>query len=323
MRPIARLLPVILVLVVLSTLAAIAEPRADQGMVARIREEGFQRSQAMDILGYMADVLGPRLTLSEGMKRAQAWARLKMQQIGLENVVIEPFMDYGVSWDSEYVSLHIIEPVYQSITGYPLAHTPSTTGKLVLPVIAAEVRTKKDLHQYRGKLTGAAVLSTPPAGIDLEALAQGTPRRSADELTKLGEAVVPKPQRRPPPTAPVNPDLLKPEEIAEFYRAEGAAAILQTGGGRIGSVPGFARPGTKTDKWSREKSLESLPILAITPEHYNRMYRIVKRGIKVKVEIEVRNRLGEKVEQAANVIGEIPGTDRRDEIVMIGAHFDT
>jgi len=108
MRPIARLLPVILVLVVLSTLAAIAEPRADQGMVARIREEGFQRSQAMDILGYMADVLGPRLTLSEGMKRAQAWARLKMQQIGLENVVIEPFMDYGVSWDSEYVSLHMI-----------------------------------------------------------------------------------------------------------------------------------------------------------------------------------------------------------------------
>jgi Zn-dependent M28 family amino/carboxypeptidase len=77
------------------------------------------------------------------------------------------------------------------------------------------------------------------------------------------------------------------------------------------------------DKWSRAKSLESLPMMAVTPEHYNRMYRILKRGIPVRIEAEIRNRIGEKVEKAANVIGEIPGTDLADEIVMIGAHLDS
>ena len=90
-----------------------------------------------------------------------------------------------------------------------------------------------------------------------------------------------------------------------------------------GAVRGFSRPGTRQDNWSREGNLNSLPIIAVTPEHYNRMYRICQRGIPVKVELDVRNRMGEQIEMANNVIGEIPGTDLRDEIVMIGAHFDT
>jgi Zn-dependent M28 family amino/carboxypeptidase len=63
--------------------------------------------------------------------------------------------------------------------------------------------------------------------------------------------------------------------------------------------------------------------VAVTPEHYNRMYRILKRGIPVKVEVDVRNRIGERREQALNIVGEIPGTDLANEVVMIGAHFDT
>jgi len=99
--------------------------------------------------------------------------------------------------------------------------------------------------------------------------------------------------------------------------------VFECRSGRPGLVRGFARPGTKQDKWSREKSLASLPIIAVTPEHYNRMYRILKRNIPVLVKIEVRNSLGKSVEKACNVLGEIPGTDLREEVVMIGAHFDT
>ncbi len=88
-------------------------------------------------------------------------------------------------------------------------------------------------------------------------------------------------------------------------------------------VRGFSRPGANEDHWSREKTLNTLPIVAVTPEHYNRMFRILKRGLPVKIEVEVRNRVGEKVEKAANVIGEIPGTDLADEIVMVGAHYDS
>ena len=292
-------------------------------MVAKIREEGFQRSQVMDMAGYMVDVLGARLTLSDHMKRAQAWVKDKMDKIGLANTVIEPFMDYGVSWDNEYVSLHMLEPDYQPMVGFPLAHTPGTNGKVAVFAVIADVQVKKDLEKYKGKLKGAAVLATPPAVIDLNALAQATPRRTAEELRQLEELITPAPPRAAAPPAPPNPDLLRPEEKMEFFRAEGAVAVLQCESGKLGAVRGFNRPGANSDRWSLEKSLASLPIIAITPEHYNRMYRILKRNLPVKVELEVRNRLGEQVEKAANVLGEIPGADLKDEIVMMGAHFDT
>ena len=299
-------------------------PQVDWDTVAKIREEGLQRSQVMDIVGYMTDVLGARLTLSEGMTRAQAWAKTKMEALGLENVVIEPFMDYGAAWDNEYFSLHMLEPDYQPMMGYPLAYTPGTKGKVAAPaVIASDIQTKKDFERYRGKLKGAAVLSTPPLALDMAALTQGVSRLTDAELKQMEEAVLPRPQRTPPPPSVPNPDLLKAEDRLEFFRAEGAVAVLQCEGGQPGIVRAFSRPGANEDKWSREKTLKTLPLIAVTPEHYNRMYRILKRGIPVKVEVEVRNRVGEKVEKASNVVGEIPGTDLAGEVVMLGAHFDS
>jgi carboxypeptidase Q len=189
--------------------------------------------------------------------------------------------------------------------------------------MASDIQTKKDLDRYRGKLKGAAVLITPPFTLDMAALTQGVARRTPEEMKQMEETVVPTPQRPATPPPPPNPDLLKPEEKLEFFRAEGAAVVLQCESGMPGAVRGFARPGTKDDKWSREKTLGTLPIIAVTPEHYNRMCRILKRNIPVKIEAEVRNRVGEKVEKAANVVGEFPGTDLADEVVMVGAHFDS
>jgi len=297
--------------------------QADPDIVAKIREEGFQHSQVMDIAGYMTDVLGARLTLSEDMKRAQSWVKDKMDQIGLVNIVVEPFMDYGVTWDNEYVSLHMLEPDYQPMVGFPLTHTPGTNGKITCPAVIVDVKTRKELDEFKGRLSGAVILSTPPAEIDLARMAQATPRRSAEELKQLEEDVIPKPQRRARPSGPPNPDLLELQEKIDFFKSEGALAVFECRSGKPGLVRGFSRPGTKNDKWSLEKSLDCLPIIAVTPEHYNRMYRILERGIGVKVELEVRNQLGKMVEKACNVLGEIPGTDLAHEVVMIGAHFDT
>jgi hypothetical protein len=277
----------------------------------------------MDTAGYMCDVLGARLTLSEDMKRAQTWAKKKMEEIGLVNITIEAFMDYGVTWDNEYFSLHMLKPDYQLLVGYPLTHTPSTPGKITCPAVISNIQTKADLEKFRGRLTGAVVLSTPPAAIDTEALARATPRRTQEELKQLEENVIPRTRRRRGEAALPSPERLNDEEKIAFYRQEGVSAILECRSGRLGAVRGFSRPGTTKDNWSREKSLSSLPIVAVTPEHYNRMYRILERGIPVEVALEVKNRLGEKIEQACNVIGEIPGTDKSDETVMIGAHFDT
>jgi hypothetical protein len=321
MKRIRRTILTVTVILALAALSSTAQFKADPDLIARIREEGLQRSQVMDIAGYIVDVLGARLTNSQHMKRAQAWLKSKMTELGLENIAIEPFMDYGVTWDNEYFSLHLLEPDYQPMVGFPLSHTPGTNGKIACPAVIAEIQTKSDLAKFKGKLKGAAVLASPPVAIDQAALASGVNRLTAEDLKKLEENVVPPPPRPTPP--PANPELLKPEDKIAFYKAEGALLVLQCDGGRPGLVRGFSRPATKDDKWSREMSLDSLPIIAVTPEHYNRMYRILKRGIPVKIEVEVRNTLGEKVEKAANVIGEIPGTDLRDEVVMMGAHFDS
>ena len=294
----------------------------DWPMVATIREEGLQRSRVMDLESYMTDVLGARLTLSEDMKRAQAWALAEMGRIGLVNVAAEPYMDYGVAWDNEYMSLHMLEPDYTPMVAYPLAHTPGTDGRQVAPAMIADIQSKEDITAMTGKLKGAVILISPPVTIDLAPLVNGVPRRTDEELRKLEEAVI-APVRPPAPRAVPNPNAVAPAERMAFLRAEGVVAVLQCESGWLGAVRGFARPGANADRWSREATLASPPIVAVTPEHYNRLYRILKRGIPARVEIEVRNRIGERVEKGVNLLGEIPGTDLKDEIVMIGAHFDT
>ncbi len=322
-RSTAALAAFLLVLLMLVPLASSADNSSavQCDAIARMREEGLQRSQVMDIAGYIVDVLGSRLTNSEAMKRGQAWAAEKMRSLGLENVVVEPFMDYGVAWDNEYFSLHMLEPDYTPMIGYPLTHTPGTKGRTSCPVVIADAVTRADLAKLKGKLKGAAVLDNPPLPVTPQTVSPWSDRMTDDDLRKMEENVFQRPARPTPP--PANPDVLKPEERMAFFRSEGAAVVFQCVYGRPGVVMGFSRPGVKEDKWSRKGIMDSLPIVAVTPEHYNRMYRIVKRGIPVRIEIEVRNRIGEKVEKAANVLGEIPGTDLKDEVVMIGAHFDS
>ncbi|HIL89785.1 MAG TPA: M20/M25/M40 family metallo-hydrolase [Gemmatimonadetes bacterium] len=305
------------------------EVAVDWDVVAQIREEGLQRSQIANTLSYMTDVLGARLTNSIAMDKAQRWAVEEMKRIGLNEINREPFMEYGISWDNEYVSIHLLEPDYQPMVGYPIAHTPGTNGKQELQAIIADVRTRQDLETLEGKIRGVAVLSTPPAIIDLSRFETGTPKRSAQEMRELTEAVVPPPPGPDPyfsrlyPDPPQNPNILTATERLAFYVKEGVAVVLESSSGWPGAVRGFARPGAKIDLWSREATMSSVPIVAVTPEHYNRMYRILRRGIPVSLEVEVRNSHGTSVEQASNVLGEIPGTDLAQEVVMMGAHFDT
>lgn len=107
-----RFRPVLATLLLAMT-ALTSGPEVDAVMVAKIREEGLQRSRVMDIAGYMTDVLGARLTVSEDMSRAQAWVQDEMRRIGFVNVPAEPFMDFGVTWDNTFTSLHMVAPDYQ------------------------------------------------------------------------------------------------------------------------------------------------------------------------------------------------------------------
>ena len=315
--------PVATALLLVATAAAATDPvPVDWPMVARIREEGLQRSRVMDYESYMADVLGARLTLSRDMQRAQAWLQGELTRLGLANVAAEPYMDYGVAWDNEYTSLHMLEPDYTPMVGYPLSHTPGTSGKVVAEAVIVDIQVKEDLDRYKGTLRGKAVLVTPPAPIDLAPLTNGVPRLTDADLRALEEKVI-APARPAPARQLPRPNAITAAEKLAFYKSEGAVAVLQCESGWLGAVRGFSRPGARDDGWSRAGIVASLPVIAITPEHYNRMYRILGRKIPVRVELEVRNRIGDKVEQAANIVGEIPGSDLRDEVVMLGAHFDT
>ena len=340
-RPALSPAPASVLLVTLLAIPAPAEPQnappadpaaafpVDRAMIARIREEGLKRSQLANTLSYMTDVLGGRLTNSDAMDRAQRWVTDEMERIGLVNVEREPFMPYGASWDNEFVSVHMTAPAYQPLVAYPIAHTPGTDGRMELDVVIADVRTRSDLASVRGRLRGMAVLSTPPPAIDLTRFATGTPRRSDEEMRRLAEDVIPPPPgpdtyfSRLYPDPPANPDILTAAERLAFYVEEGVALVLESNSGWPGAVRGFARAGARVDRWSREATLASVPVVAVTPEHYNRMYRVLRRGIPVAVEAEVRNRHGEAVTEARNVLGEIRGTDLADEVVMLGAHFDT
>lgn len=299
-----------------------ARPVVDWAMVARIREEGLHRSQVMEYEGYIADVLGARLTNSLDMQRAQQWALGEMRRLGLANVAAEPFMPYGVSWDNEYVSVHMLEPDYQPLVAYPIAHTPGTDGKLQVDAVIVDVQSRDDLARLRGTLRGKAVLVTPPAIVDMTPLVNGVQRYTDEQLAALERTTIAPPRPAPARVVP-NPNVPSAEEKMAFYKAERVAVVLQSESGWLGAVRGFSRPGSRNDQWSRAGNLAAPAIVAVTPEHYNRMYRILRRGISVKVEVEVRNRIGEQAFQAANLVGEIPGSDKADEVVMLGAHFDT
>ena len=114
----------------------------------------------------MTDVIDARLTNSKAMYQAQDWVVSEMKKMGLKNINKEPFMDYGVSWDNEFFSLHLLEPDYQPMLGYPIAHPPGIDGKEELSVVIANITTRDDLKKYKGKLKGKAVLSSPMPSVD-------------------------------------------------------------------------------------------------------------------------------------------------------------
>ncbi len=310
------------VLVFTSSFAFTIPSLVDWAMVARIREEGLQHSKVMEYESYIVDVLGARLTLSRDMQRAQVWALDEMKKMGLSQVNSEAYMDYGVTWDNEYVSAHMVAPDYMPLNAYPVAYTSSTLGKINADAIVVDLQSKEDFEIYRGKLKGKAVLISSPAVIDLQTLTNGVHRYNSEELIAL-EKIAITPIKSSPTRVIRNPTLITALERMAFLKSENVAVVLQTDGNRLGIVPGYSRPGVREDGWSAAGMRNSSPILAVTPEHYNRMYRILKRGIPVQIELEIKNKIGDKVEQALNLVGEIPGTDPKEGIVMVGAHFDT
>lgn len=297
---------------------SLAEDKADLAAIWKIKDEGLNRSQVMDILSYLTDVHGPRLTGSPNIRKAQEWAQKKFRDWGLENIHAERF-EFGRGWTLKKFSAHMVEPSYSPLIAFPKAWTPATHGVVRGEAIRVDINTEADLEKYRGKLKGLFVLTQPLRQVDAHFSAQGV-RYTDEELQTLG--TMPEPsqagrfgqQFRGRPGA-VSRQLVR--KINDFYVSEDVAALLEPGRGDGGTI--FVSSGGERTKDARPVA----PQVVLAGEHYNRICRILDKKMKVELELEVQAEFLEQDLDDYNVLAEIPGTDKKDELVMLGAHFDS
>lgn len=295
--------------------------RVDLGVVERIREEGLQRSQIEALAGYLTDVIGPRLTGSPGMRRANEWTAEKFREWGLANVVIEPWGEFGRGWERVSYSGRILTPFVQPLSAQPVAWTGSTRGTVTGSVVVITADSLEDLERYRGRLSGAIVLREEPADIGPEF---GPRARRTPLDTLLAPPEPPEARERPSPEAL----RLRFERIRRLrelraamemiLRREGVVAILTPSSRPYGILRGGGQNAARAPE-----AEEPIPELIVSPEQYNQIYRNVERGIDVQVELNVRNRFYSVDLQAYNTLADLPGSDKADEYVMLGAHLDS
>lgn len=298
--------------------AQVRQAPADAGMVNRIWAEGIDRSRLMETLSYLTDVIGPRIPGTPAMKKAQDWTAARLKEWGLANAVVEPAGEFGLGWSNEYVSVHMTAPSYLPIVAYPVPWTSGTAGRITGAPILAPIESKADMEKYKGRLKGAIVFLTPPRKT-APAFEPPAKRYNDADLRTLTETPIPtKPEDRPDK----KPDAPKWEELVAFFRAEEVGVLVESSSGNrsdYGTVRVDAYKGDGKDHRTAGQS----PRLVMAAEHYARICRILKLNVPVTLEIEVRNTIYDKSREGYNVLAEIPGTDKKGELVMLGGHLDS
>jgi len=320
-----------------SPAASPAVEKIDYATLARIKEEGLQRSQVMDHISWIADVYGPRLTGGPGIRQAADWTKKKFGEWGLSGIHEEPWA-FGKGWQLVRFHAHMIEPQVMSIIGLPKSWTPSTNGTVQVDVVLAPITAAADFEKYKGKLQGKIVLTQPARAVRMLD-GRIVMRMNEDDIAEAKTTPVPA-QSRAGGGSPGGfaQGQQFAQRVAEFYQSEGAVAVIDRGadsdltaGGsdlswqaqRVDGGTIFVGSGGSRD----ENAGKGLPSVVIAVEHYNRMVRILEKGVPVKMELHVETKfLDEPQGQGGfNIVAEIPGTDPKlkDEVVMLGAHFDS
>jgi hypothetical protein len=331
---------------VLAQSAAPAVYTAPKETIDRIKDEGMNRSQVMQTLSYMTDVIGGRLTGSPSMKRANDWTRDKMKEWGMQNAHLESWGPFGRGWSLRKFSANIVEPEYVPVNAYPSAWSPSTKGSVSTEVVFLDAKNDADLLKYKGKLGGKIVLVSgerPLKPIDQSL----TIRFSDEQLAKMAAA--------PAPTSSSDGNVPPPavlKNITDFFNfqakrlkfliEEGALVMLENsnqGSGGTSFVQGanvgiemkelksfedlFNSPAFQPQIKKWESSM--MPQVTVASEDYNRLVRMIKNGVKPKMSIEIDSQFHEEDPNGYNTIAEIPGSDPKlkDEVVMLGGHLDS
>ena len=334
----ARLVASTLLISPFATMAQEAAPeKIDLGVLHDIKTQAFQHSQVMDHLFYISDVYGPRITSSPNHRAAAEWIVKRLESYGLQNVHLEPWGPFGNSWQYKKFYGALVEPNYAPLIGFPLAWTPGTDGPVTGEAILAPIHSQADFAKYKGKLKGKIVLIADPKVILMHTEPEA--RRLTDEEIEA-RTIVSDPSRlgagfggggaprgrgaaaapSPVAPAPVPPGaaLRLRNDTSKFLSDEGALVAVNYGtNGDGGTV--FASFGGSQDP----NDPVPPPMVAITPEHYNRIARLLQHGITPKLTFDIQTETYKNDQMGFNVVGEIPGTTKKDEIVMLGGHLDS
>ena len=307
--------------------------KIDTTMVSKIKREGFDNSQVMSILSMLTDVNGPRLTNSPGYKKAAEYAKTTLQSWGLQNAAYDNWgEEFGTGWQVKKYALQATAPTYSPIISYPKAWSPGIKGNVQAEVVYLDVKTEEDLNKYKGKLKGKIVLFNLP--VTVKPGFDGEAKRFTDsELLEMANSGVQEVNRGGGRFRGAS----APQRLAfakwDLCMKEGVVAVLEASttsmlSGGVLTVSGATVPYQPEVPFEQRVSVRSpkvpkiLPQIVVTAEHYNRMIRQIQKGVAVKLDLVLETEFT-PAENGFNVIAEIPGSDLKDEVVMIGAHLDS
>lgn len=300
---------------------AAQEEKLDLDMISKIRYEGFHNSKIMEIASGLMDGIGQRLTGSPNVKRANEWTRDKLTEFGLVNSHLEPWSPFGRGWANQYVNVRMMGPDISTLIAYPRAWTPGTNDAIQAQVVRVEIHTtpgeiERDMAKYKGKLAGKIVLYGDPAELNLPTEPLGQ-RLDAKALAQIEQYPIPS-ERNEARLRDFQRRGRLLRQINKFFADEQVAAVIEhsrgaTGGGTVYVDGGAYKVGQTT----------AVPWLIMATEHWNRIARLLAQKKEVTLELNVKNTFYDDANTQYDTIAEIPGTDKKDELVMLGAHLDS
>jgi carboxypeptidase Q len=303
----------------LAALPCVGAEKIDLEAIHRIKNEAFENSQVMDHAFYLSEVYGPRLTASPNFQAAGDWVVQRLSQWGLESVHREPWR-FGRSWQASRAVVQLVEPQAATLIGVAGPWTPATNGPVKSDAVYAPMpgpeadaaELDKYIEKYKGKLKGKIVLISQPSEVAQET--RPASRRWTDE-----ELAAELKAAEPGPRAGRGGGEVRSrtQKLMRFYKDEGVAAVISAGRGHSGTLLSFLG-GSRDPKDSLPP-----PVAALAAEHYNRLARLAQHDIPLKLEVDIDAKLVDQPVDAFNVLAEIVGGTKRDEIVMIGAHLDS
>lgn len=284
-----------------------------------IRKHGMDNSQVMELAGWICDVYGPRLTGSPMLDKATEWAEKELTAWGMKNVHQDEWGPFGRGWEMKHFEMHAVAPNYFPIIAYPKAWSPSTNGTVEGEAIYLDAATEEELATYKGKLKGKFVL-VDTIRVLKEWFKPLASRMDSEDLLEKANAGMPTPRggyRRGPSSGR---EFLK--KLRNMLHDEQPLAVLDRSyKGDLGTV--FVSRARAKEGRAQDVDAEVLPQATLSVEHYNRIFRLLKKGIPVTLSMNLKAEYTNPDGMEHNIIAEIPGTDLTDEVVIFGAHFDS